>query len=525
MTPTGPRAPAAPVAAAARPFHATPSAATWCQRAPFALKARDAPPDARGGAPADHGAAAAPARDEGIAAVAAHAAVEKRPQGPSPGRSTSRSSSRSSLALASTSAPSSRRSTSRSSLASVRPPLSPGDQRAAALAGAARLPEGEADPSHLRTDLSHFRPEAEFDALPQGDFVRVRDLGQGFMGTVQQYRWRKPEGDIQVAVKKIPREQVSKIALTETDERASHFKLSSRPRAPVEDSLSEIGVLSYLAGLDGCPRGLLRLLGVFSEGRSDVWVVTELAESGELFGHVASGSVGGEEQGRRYTREMLDAVAYLHEHRIGHRDLSLENMLLTADGTLQVMDFGMSVLSHSASGVALRYFRRVGKDAYRAPECYVPEVEEVHIVCPAGALPGEVRMERLAGAWSNHLAVVRLPAGARPGRPCRAAVWGYAAQPSDVFAVGVCSFVLCYGVPPFYGATLQDANYSFFHKLNQEGIDRLVRGWGLKPCPPAATSLQMRMLSFDPARRPSAAKCLEDEWLAPPARRLAHLGA
>ncbi|CAK0905547.1 unnamed protein product, partial [Prorocentrum cordatum] len=330
-------------------------------------------------------------------------------------------------------------STSGSSLASARgqPAESPGtppdEPRSPPLAdardaGAARPPRRLVqDP--CKTDLSHFRPKAEFDALPHGDFVRVRPLGEGFNGTVQQYRWRKPEGDIQVAVKKIPLEQLSRVALTETDERTSHFRLpSGRPKAFVEDSLSEIGVLSYLARQPGCPRGLLRLLGVFSEDRAFVWVVTELAEAGELFGHVVSGAASGEVQARRYTREMLDAVAYLHKHHIGHRDLSLENMLLTKDKTLQVMDFGMSVLSHSASGEELRYFRLVGKDQYRAPECYVPEVEDVHLVCPLGAGPGEVRMERLAGAWSSHMAVVRLPADAQPGEPCRAAVWGYAAQ-------------------------------------------------------------------------------------------------
>jgi serine/threonine protein kinase len=294
--------------------------------------------------------------------------------------------------------------------------------------------------------------------------------------------------------------------------------------------LGEIGVLSYLARQDGCPRGLLKLLGVFSEERAFVWVVTELAEAGELFDHVISGSVRGEVQARRYTREMLDGVAYLHQHRIGHRDLSLENMLLTRDGTLQVMDFGMAVLSHSACGVELRYFRKVGKDGYRAPECYVPEVEEVHLVCPSGALPGEIRMERLAGTWSNNLAVVRLPSSAQPGRPCRAAVWGYAAQPNDVFAVGACSFMLCYGAPPFRRATLEDANYNWFHQLDEDGLSRLVRGWGLEPCSLEARSLQMRMLSFDPARRPSVAKCLENEWLARDEAqeapgRLAHLGA
>merc|ERR1719281_682320 len=102
---------------------------------------------------------------------------------------------------------------------------------------------------------------------------------------------------------------------------------------------------------------------------------------------------------------MLQAVAYLHKHHIGHRDISLENTLLTKSGTSQVMDFGMSVRSHSSSGLALRYFRAAGKPGYRAPECYVPEAEEVtDVVCPADASPGDVRMVRLPGAFSAYLA-------------------------------------------------------------------------------------------------------------------------
>merc|ERR1712178_604053 len=114
---------------------------------------------------------------------------------------------------------------------------------------------------------------------------------------------------------------------------------------------------------------LLRFQGVFIESRF-TWLVTELAEGGELFSVAASGAVT-ESQVRRYMWQILQAVSYLHKHCIGHRDISLENVLLK-DDVVRVMDFGMAVRSHSASGMPLRYFKTVGKDFYRPPECYVP---------------------------------------------------------------------------------------------------------------------------------------------------------
>ena len=46
---------------------------------------------------------------------------------------------------------------------------------------------------------------------------------------------------------------------------------------------------------------------------------------------------------RDLTRQMLDAVAYLHEKNILHADLKPENILLTEDGTkLKLCDFGVS---------------------------------------------------------------------------------------------------------------------------------------------------------------------------------------
>merc|ERR1719162_1607025 len=146
-----------------------------------------------------------------------------------------------------------------------------------------------------------------------------------------------------------------------------------------EDALTEIGVLTHLSKQRDLPLYLLKMLGVFSDNEH-TWLVTEFAEGGELYNVAASGDVG-EKQVQQYTSQLLQAVEYLHRHHIGHRDISLENILLR-DGNVRLMDFGMAVCSHSSSRTPLRFFREVGKTFYCAPECYVPTQEVVSLTAP-----------------------------------------------------------------------------------------------------------------------------------------------
>mmetsp|Transcript_122649 Transcript_122649/g.381815 ORF Transcript_122649/g.381815 Transcript_122649/m.381815 type:complete len:464 (+) Transcript_122649:57-1448(+) len=359
------------------------------------------------------------------------------------------------------------------------------------------------------TDLGHFRTStAAVEALPQGVFARVRKLACGIHGDIFQYRWQREGSEELVAVKRLRSEGLQSFQGTETDERIVHME--PWKKAPdAEDPLTEIGILSYLARQPDLSPQLLRMRGVFAE-EGFYWLVTEFADGGDLFEVAASGRVP-EERLRRYIFQLFQAAEYLHRHRIGHRDVSLENVLLKED-SVRLMDFGMSVSSHSASGVLLRFFRAVGKDSYRAPEVYCPSTAKTRITVPAGCKPGSVAMAKAGGGY---LCEVRVPADAAPGQSCMAEVWGYAAPLADVFSCGVCLFMLAWQCPPWRHARLADPMFAFVHGRGAGGLEALLHHWKKPLLSADAMAFLEQALQPDPAKRPSAADCLAAPWFAP----------
>ena len=63
--------------------------------------------------------------------------------------------------------------------------------------------------------------------------------------------------------------------------------------------------------------------------------------------------------------QVCDALAFAHEHKVVHRDIKPENILLTADGKVKVLDFGIAKLT-SASTVTRD--KIVGTPEYISPE-------------------------------------------------------------------------------------------------------------------------------------------------------------
>ncbi|KAK5459433.1 hypothetical protein LTS15_003561 [Exophiala xenobiotica] len=69
--------------------------------------------------------------------------------------------------------------------------------------------------------------------------------------------------------------------------------------------------------------------------------VMEYCQQGELFGLVERKYFKAEDRNCIF-KQVLRGVKYLHEHGIAHRDIKLENILMTDDGHIKITDFGVS---------------------------------------------------------------------------------------------------------------------------------------------------------------------------------------
>jgi serine/threonine-protein kinase len=100
--------------------------------------------------------------------------------------------------------------------------------------------------------------------------------------------------------------------------------------------------------------------------RSRLYIVTEFLTGTTLFHVLRERRRLPEKEALAIAARICDALQYLHEHGVVHRDLKPENIMLCEDGTLRLMDFGISL------GAASRRLTFVGfapgTPHYMAPE-------------------------------------------------------------------------------------------------------------------------------------------------------------
>mmetsp|Transcript_54429 Transcript_54429/g.150980 ORF Transcript_54429/g.150980 Transcript_54429/m.150980 type:complete len:406 (-) Transcript_54429:127-1344(-) len=175
------------------------------------------------------------------------------------------------------------------------------------------------------------------------------------------------DGKCSVAVKRMPTSWVTT---------GPHEFKRQYPTAP-ERPWCDIGIVSELNQL-GFPY-VCELHGVFRDN-VNTYVVASLATCGDLFAWCDRDPPPGrarEAEMLPIVTQILKAVKWLHELGIAHRDLSLENILLTdANGgglQVKIIDFGM--------GVATRVCRKEvrGKQSYQAPEMHTDETYDAFL--------------------------------------------------------------------------------------------------------------------------------------------------
>ncbi|GMH93433.1 hypothetical protein TrST_g7470 [Triparma strigata] len=120
--------------------------------------------------------------------------------------------------------------------------------------------------------------------------------------------------------------------------------------------LSEINVMSVINH-----PFIVDMVGHFQD-ESRLYIVLEYVQGGELFTLLRKEGAFGVQAVIFYTCEIVLAISYLHQLKIVYRDLKPENVLLTPDGHVKLIDFGLSKM------ISDRTWTLCGTAEYLAPE-------------------------------------------------------------------------------------------------------------------------------------------------------------
>jgi Tol biopolymer transport system component len=162
----------------------------------------------------------------------------------------------------------------------------------------------------------------------------------------------------------------------------------------------------------------------------------------------------------RYAIPLVDAVAAAHQRGIVHRDLKPANVMVTADGRVKVLDFGIAKLAHDSTDPAAA-------------------------TATASAVPGLTGFGQVLGtaAYMSPEQAQGLPADHR----------------SDIFSLGVLLYEMATGVRPFRG----DTQLSLLASIVKD--DPPAMGTVRKAIPSRFERLVSECLAKSPDRRPQSA--------------------
>lgn len=187
------------------------------------------------------------------------------------------------------------------------------------------------------------------------------------------------------------------------------------------------------------------------ETEEKFFMVLEYCPGGELFDYIVSKDRLPEDEARIFFRQIVSAVAYIHDQGYAHRDLKPENLLLDEDQNLKLIDFGLC--AKPKGGIENHLKTCCGSPAYAAPELI-------------------------------------------KGR-------SYLGAEADLWSMGVLLYALLCGYLPF-----DDDNIAFLYKKIECGRYEIPK-W----LSPDSVQLLHDMLQVDPRRRISTKDLLRHPWM------------
>ncbi|KAL1241949.1 5'-AMP-activated protein [Trichinella spiralis] len=182
----------------------------------------------------------------------------------------------------------------------------------------------------------------------------------------------------------------------------------------------------------------------------DIVMIMEYVSGGDMSQYLCQHGKLSEHEARRLFQQLISAVDYCHRHKVVHRDLKLENLLLDSKKNIKLTDFGLS--NYMKDGVLLR--TNCGSLSYAAPE----------LLC-------------------QHY---------------------YAGPEVDIWSCGIVLYVLLCGYFPF-----EDDRMMVLCKKITTGVFKIPRYFGK-----SVSNLICKMLNVHPMERATAKTIMAHPWFA-----------
>ncbi|CAA2985108.1 serine threonine- kinase GRIK2 [Olea europaea subsp. europaea] len=191
------------------------------------------------------------------------------------------------------------------------------------------------------------RSEDENGQKMVNEYVRERKIGAGSYGKVVLYRSRIDGKEY--AIKAFHKSHLLKLRVAPSE-------------TAMTDVLREVLIMKILSHPN-----IVNLIEVIDDPTTDhFYMVLEYVEGKWVC--EGSGPTRGLEEStaRKYLRDIVAGLMYLHAHNIVHGDIKPDNLLVTGNGTVKIGDFSVSQVFEDGND-ELR--RSPGTPVFTAPEC------------------------------------------------------------------------------------------------------------------------------------------------------------
>ena len=262
-------------------------------------------------------------------------------------------------------------------------------------------------------------------------------------------------------------------------------KIVQKKELNAEDLASLREEITILSSIDH--KNIIKLFEFFDEG-TEMYLITELVEGGELFDRIVAKSSYSEKEARDVIKVVLETMAFLHKSDIAHRDLKPENLILCG-GTFLLTGFQGSSPRPQTTNPLLTL--DTSRSMFSPPDSdtdikladfgfakKISLIQEKEVAC---GTPGYVAPEILRGdKYGGEV---------------------------DVWSIGVICYILLAGYPPFY----DDDSKKLFKKIKEGRYYFHDEHWS--NASPESMDIIRKMLTVSQTERWSAQQLLSHPWI------------